>query len=77
MAGGKLTAVRVEKVEDRVGLLGRKTLTDEMLCLSYPGGSVCIRRSAVIGAGDNYFRLKRQVLELAQARGLSWQEEES
>lgn len=76
MAGGKLTGVRVEKVEDRVGLLGRKTVSDEMLCLGFPGGSVCIRRSAVIGAGDNYFRLKRQLMELAQVRELPWQEAE-
>lgn len=76
MAGAKLTGVRVEKVEDRIGLLGKKSVSDELLCLEFPGGSVCIRRSAVIGAGDNYFRLKRQVAELAQARGLVWQEEE-
>ena len=70
------TGISVEKTIEKTGLLGRKTVTDELLRMELPGGSVTLRRSAVIAAGDNYFRLKNQLSEAAERLGIPWSEEE-
>lgn len=70
------TGISVEKTIEKTGLLGRKTVTDELLRMELPGGSVTLRRSAVIAAGDNYFRLKDKLSEAAQKRGIPWTEAE-
>lgn len=68
------TGITVEKTVEKTGLLGRKTVTDELLRMELPGGSVTLRRSAVIAAGDNYFRLKNQLFEAARRLGIPWSE---
>ena len=70
------TGISVEKVVEKTGLLGRKIHTDELLRMELPGGSITLRRSAVIAAGDNYFRLKSQLAEAAEKRGIPWNEED-
>lgn len=75
MAKTQITRISTRKVQEKTGLLGKKTVTDELLCMDLPGGSVCLRRSAVIAAGDNYFRLKRQMMDLAKDRGIEFVDE--
>lgn len=76
MSKQQFIGIIVEKTAEKTGLLGRKTVTDELLRMELPGGSVTLRRSAVIAAGDNYFRLKNQLSEAAAKRGIPWTEEE-
>ena len=74
MSNSAFTSIIVEKTMEKTGLLGRRSVTDELLRMQLPQGSVCLRRSAVIAAGDNYFRLKNDLKEAAARKGIPWQE---
>ena len=70
MAKSSITAFEIEKTTEQTGFLGRKTVTDELLCLKTAGGNIYLRRSAVERAGDNWDTLKGRVKNLAGEKNI-------
>lgn len=70
MAKYSITAFDVQRVQEKYGLLGRKTVEDEILRMETPGGSVYLRKSAVEQTGDSWNRVKRRFSGLAGEKNI-------
>lgn len=74
MAKSSITAIEVSQVQEKGGLFGRKTQSEQYLRLDTAGGSVYLRRSAVEGAGDSWSRVKRRIENLAREKSIPFRD---
>ena len=74
MAGSKITAIYLDTITERSGILGRKTTEEELLRLMMAGGSVVLRESAVTGAGDSWRLMKRRLWNLSKDHSIPFED---
>jgi len=70
-----ITGFVLRTVTEKGGLFGRKTVTDQELEIQVSGGSVFLRRSTLIAAGDNWGKLKRTARAQAARSGVPFTDE--
>jgi hypothetical protein len=70
---GTITGISLLEIQEPTGLMGRKTRTEEALCLHTDRGNIFLRRSAVEGAGDSWRLLTRRLWNLAKEQGIPFQ----
>jgi hypothetical protein len=72
---GSITSISRLEIQEPTGLLGRKTRTEEALCLHTDRGDIFLRKSAVEDAGDSWRLLTSRLWNMAKEQGIPFQDE--